>query len=119
LPRIQPEIAGRLSGNQDGTTPSCEGGAILFFAQTFDSPARDILNAANAFEHCFAEGFGRDDAFDKTAREFKAFVGRQIKNSFCEVGRYHDGSVHDTADWASRLVTSSPVQLDWKPSERR
>ena len=65
---------------------SCEGGAILFFAQTSDAATRDILNAANAFEQRFAERFRRDDALDKTTREFEAFVRRKFQNSFGKVG---------------------------------
>jgi hypothetical protein len=76
----------RPSGIPDGTTPSCKGGAILFFAQTFDAAARDILNSANAFEHRFAERFRRDDALDQAAREFEAFVRRKFQNSFGKVG---------------------------------
>lgn len=65
---------------------SCKGGAILFFGQTFDATTRDILDATNAFEHCFAERFRRDDALDEATSEFKALVGRQFQNSFGEVG---------------------------------
>ena len=76
---IAPPSANLLPATLASRIPSSEGSAVLFLRQTRHPTGGNILDPPNSLVDGFLQGCGRHYALDQTARQFQAFLRRQLK----------------------------------------
>lgn len=76
----------------------------MFLSQRGDPPRGHILDPPNAFSDRFVEGRGDHHAFDQSAGQFEALLGRQLERHLCKICRNHAESLPGSSPNARELT---------------